>query len=31
MKINKMKDERIIQLNNKIQSEAFILTSMILA
>ena len=31
MKINKMKDERIIQLNNKIQSEAFILTIMILA
>lgn len=26
-----MKDERIIQLNNKIQSEAFILTIMILA
>lgn len=31
MKINKMKDERIVQLNNKIQSEAFILTIMILA
>lgn len=26
-----MKDERIVQLNNKIQSEAFILTIMILA
>lgn len=25
MKTNKIKDERIIQLNNKIQSEAFIL------
>ena len=31
MKTNKIKDERIIQLNNKIQSEAFILTIMILA
>ena len=31
MKINKMKDERIIQLNNKIQSEAFILVIAILA
>ena len=31
MKINKMKDERIIQLNNKIQSEAFILVIVILA
>ena len=31
MKINKMKDERIVQLNNKIQSEAFILIIAILA
>lgn len=31
MKTNKIKDERIIQLNNKIQSEAFILIISILA
>ena len=31
MKTNKIKDERIIQLNNKIQSEAFILVIAILA
>lgn len=31
MKTNKIKDERIIQLNNKIQSEAFILIIAILA
>lgn len=31
MKINKIKDERIVQLNNKIQSEAFILIIAILA
>lgn len=31
MKTNKIKDERIIQLNNKIQSEAFILIMAILA
>ena len=30
MKTNKIKDERIIQLNNKIQSEAFILVIAIL-
>ena len=31
MKTNKIKDERIVQLNNKIQSEAFILIIAILA
>lgn len=31
MKTNKIKDERIVQLNNKIQSEAFILVIAILA
>lgn len=31
MKTNKIKDERIIQLNNKIQNEAFILVIAILA
>lgn len=31
MKTNKIKDERVIQLNNKIQSEAFILVIAILA
>lgn len=31
MKTNKTKDERIVQLNNKIQSEAFILIIAILA
>lgn len=31
MKTNKIKDERIIQLNNKIQSESFILVIAILA
>ena len=31
MKTNRIKDERIIQLNNKIQSEAFILVIAILA